>query len=272
MIQSNETNKNFIESQNVLNISNLFFTYKSNEIPNKVIQNLSLSIKAGEIVTILGASGCGKSTLLNLIAGLLVPVQGSIQFNYNQIQIQSKQQIAYIFQDDALLPWRTVESNLLLAYELNQELKKEESKEKILDYLNLFHLVKNVLKLFPTQLSGGMRQRISIIQALMFNPQIILLDEPFSALDFFTKLRLESELYQFIKTKNKSAILITHDIDEAIAISDRVMLMASGGAITNEFAIDFGNAVRSPEEVRGTAKFADYYHRIWSQLRKVIQE
>jgi len=261
-----------LEDQSVLTISNLFFAYGSNEKSNDVIRDLSLNIKAGEIVSVLGASGCGKSTLLNLIAGLLKPKGGAIDFGTNKNKAKINKQIGYIFQEDALLPWRTVESNLMLAAEIRQDISENTVEERIANYLNVFHLHKNILNQYPSQLSGGMRQRISILQTLMFDPQIILLDEPFSALDFFTKLRLEGELYQLIKEQNRAAILITHDIDEAIAISDRIMIMAKGGAITNEFAINFEQAKRSPEEVRGTKQFAEYYHSVWSQLRQVIEK
>ncbi len=175
-------------------------------------------------MAILGASGCGKSTLLNLIAGLLKPKSGRIEFSTNKAINsinQSEGKIGYIFQDDALLPWRTVESNLMLVTEIVKGVKKNKVKPLITRYLNNFHLDKKILQQYPAQLSGGMRQRISIMQTLMFDPNILLLDEPFSALDFFTKLRLEKEVYQLIKEQNKAAILITHDIDEAIAISDR---------------------------------------------------
>lgn len=251
-----------ITSQDLLSIVTLSFAYYHDKHANRVINNLSLNIQAGEIISVLGASGCGKSTLLNLIAGLLSPTAGTIE---------SKQQIGYIFQDDALFPWRTVESNLMLASGIKKEITRTSVKENITKYLQIFHLKPEVLTQYPSQLSGGMRQRISIMQTLMFNPGLILLDEPFAALDFFTKLRLEAEVYQLIKEQKKAALLITHDIDEAIAISDRVIIMANGG-FTKEFQIDFGKANRSPEDIRGTAQFAEYYHSVWSHLRSVIQE
>ncbi len=261
-----------MESQNILNISNLCFAYQSTAQTNQVIQNLSLNVKTGEIVSILGASGCGKSTLLNLIAGLLTPQAGVIKFEDNStVSLFKKQHIGYIFQDDTLLPWRTIESNLMLAADIVKDISKKAIKELTTSYLNTFHLDSSVLTKYPSQLSGGMRQRVSIMQTLMFNPQILLLDEPFSALDFFTKLRLEGEVYQLIKEQNKAAILITHDIDEAISIADRVLIMSGGGKIISEFKIDFRQASRSPEEVRGTSLFAEYYHCVWSQLRKVIE-
>lgn len=141
------------------------------------------------------------------------------------------------------------------------------------EYLNAFHLSSEHLDLFPAQLSGGMRQRVSIIQSLLFDPQILLLDEPFSALDFFTKLRLETEFQHMVKTENKAAIMVTHDIEEAIAMADRVMLMNHGGVICHEYAIDFGPGGRlSPEEARGLPQFAEHYSIIWSDLKAVMDQ
>ncbi len=263
-----------LQKQTVLSISKLHFSYGSRESENLVMQNLSLKVSAGEIISVLGASGCGKSTLLNLVAGLLSPKSGTIEFAARQTLSDIKerrQPIGYIFQDDALFPWRTVNSNLMLVADITKKISKKSAQELIARYLKAFHLDEQILPQYPSQLSGGMRQRISIIQTLMFDPDLLLLDEPFSSLDFFTKLSLERELYQLIKEQNKAAILITHDIDEAIAISDRILIMTKGGDITEEFSIDFGKGERSPEDVRGTPEFAHYYHLVWSRLRNVIQ-
>jgi NitT/TauT family transport system ATP-binding protein len=226
-----------------------------------------LSVNEGEIVCILGASGCGKSTLLNLIAGLLQPAAGKIDI---ASEGNSQTRIGYIFQQDALLPWRTVEANVMLATELTADTPKESARKLVSQYLHTFNLSENILKQYPSELSGGMRQRVSIIQSLMFNPRLFLLDEPFSALDFFTKLKLEGEFYQLIKEQNKAAILVTHDIEESVAMADRVLLMNQEGTFTREFVIDLGQGKRSPETARGTSRFADYYRDIWSELKAVI--
>lgn len=250
----------------VLNILDLKFAYFE---PRWTINKLSLTVKSGEIVTILGASGCGKSTLLNLIAGLLFPQEGRIEL---AAQEAHRQQIGYIFQNDALFPWRTVSANLMLATVLNKGLSKEAAQERIKYYLNAFHLNEQVLKQYPSQLSGGMRQRVSIIQSLMFDPELLLLDEPFSALDFYTKLRLENEFYQLIKEKKKAALLVTHDIEEAIAMSDRVFIMDRNGALVHEFIVNLTGKDRLPENARGTPRFAELYRSIWSELKTVIAE
>ncbi len=252
----------------VLAIQELSFAYPTvgkSASEGRAIERLSLAVTEGEIVSILGASGCGKSTLLNLIAGLLVAQSGKIQFARNG----GKHKIGYIFQNDALFPWRTVEDNLMLVTSLSRELNKTAARERISQYLRTFHLDEQICRKYPSQLSGGMRQRVSIIQSLMFDPQLLLLDEPFSALDFYTKLSLEGEFYELIKSRRKAAVLVTHDIEEAVAISDRVLLMRKGGELIKEFRIDFGPH-RSPENVRGTQQFADMYKAIWSDLKVVI--
>ena len=252
----------------VLAIQGLNFSYAGKTAAaseERAINKLSLSVGQGEIVSILGASGCGKSTLLNLIAGLLVPQSGEIQFTHPG----DKQKIGYIFQNDALFPWRTVQQNLMLVASLSSDIGKNEAQERISTYLKTFHLDEQICQKYPAQLSGGMRQRVSIIQSLMFDPQMLLLDEPFSALDFYTKLSLEGEFYDLIKSRRKAAILVTHDIEEAVAISDRVLLMKKGGELIREFHIDFPGE-RSPENVRGTQQFADMYKTIWADLKAVI--
>lgn len=232
------------------------------------IGGLTFSLQKGEIVSVIGASGCGKSTLLSLIAGLLIPSSGTIKLAADRDS--RKRKIGYIFQSDALFPWRTVKDNLLLSSDLGESSKKP-ALEKIQQYLQTFHLKEEILKQYPSQLSGGMRQRVSIIQSLMFDPELLLLDEPFSALDFYTKLRLETEVYEFIKQQQKAAILVTHDIEEAVAMSDRVLLMKKGGTIMAEHRIDLG-AERVPESARGQDAFPHLFQKIWSELKMVIEE
>lgn len=256
----------------VLAVTDLFFCYANPVTENDwIVRELSLSIERGEIVSILGASGCGKTTLLNLIAGLLPPTKGKIDF----VESGGAKSIGYIFQHDALFPWRTVESNLCLAWELKPKGSLVEFQQRLQGYIKLFHLSANVIQKYPIQLSGGMRQRVSIIQSLLFDPLLLLLDEPFSALDFFTKLRLETEFYELVKNEGRAAILVTHDIDEAIAISDRIFIMDNSGHLISEYKIKLGTespAVRSPELVRGTEEFAHYYSQIWSELKAVIKQ
>lgn len=262
-------------SHSVLSISNLSFAYPAtagSDTRQSVLKDLSLNVESSELVCILGASGCGKTTLLNLIAGLADPDGGTISIKSAFSAAGAHSRIGYIFQQDALLPWRMVRGNLGLAAEINKELSASFNSETLKSYLAAFNLNEDVLDKFPAQLSGGMRQRVSIIQSLMLNPELILLDEPFAALDFYTKLRLESEFRQLIKTADKGAVLVTHDIDEAIAMGDRILIMDKGGTFTREFVVELGDEVNSPEEARGSSRFAEYYHQIWSDLKAVISQ
>lgn len=256
------------EAQSVLTISNLTFGYANSQHPT--LQDISLRIRTGEIITILGGSGCGKSTLLNLVAGLLKPQAGEIQIG-NKDGTTGNRNIGYIFQEDALLPWRKVRANLALALELKQ-ISPASFEKSLPEYLDTFHLSESILDRYPAQLSGGMRQRVSIMQALLFNAQLLLLDEPFSALDFYTKLCLESEFYNLVKSSNKAALLVTHDIEEAIAISDRVIVFKQSGTIEADLPIRFDGVRRDPENLRGLPKFADYYQAIWSRLKMVMSQ
>lgn len=247
----------------VLQVNDLAFSYDG--ALRATIQAFSLAVQPGEIVSIIGPSGCGKTTVLNLIAGLLHPSGGTITVGASQTKLN---QVGYILQQDALLPWRTVRKNLALAAEFRR-ITKHESESRMHSFLEAFHLKRDVLEQFPNQLSGGMRQRVSIIQMLMFDPLLLLLDEPFSALDFFTKLRLEQEFHALIKAQSKGAVLITHDIEEAIAVSDRVLLMDKNGVVTEEVMIFLGPD-RKPNIARGNEAFAAYYQRIWSALEANI--
>ena len=246
----------------LLTINNLCFDFEGQT--EKTVNALELSIKKGEIVCILGVSGCGKTTVLNLIAGLLKPKSGSINM---QSEAGKKNSIGYIFQSDPLFPWRTVEGNLMLAFDLNKSLDRNKAKETMQQYLSMFHLNSQILSKYPTQLSGGMRQRVSIIQSLMFDPELLLLDEPFSALDYYTKLSLEEEFCQLVKEKNKAAILVTHDIEEAVSMGTRAFIM-SGGKLAKEFHIK--QETQGLDNTRGTEEFAKHYREIWSELKTII--
>ena len=254
----------------LLTIDGLCFDFSSQSQPseitvNQLLSQVSLTVQKGEIVCILGASGCGKTTLLNLIAGLLTPTKGAIELNSQK----AKKRLGYIFQADALFPWRTVKENLLLAAEIDSSLDKKALEQSMLQYLAMFHLSEQVLAKYPIHLSGGMRQRVSIIQSLMFDPELLLLDEPFSALDYYTKLKLEDEFCQFVKERSTAAILVTHDIEEAVAMANRALIM-NNGKLQKEFLIKSPNSNFVSE--RGTAFFAEKYSEIWSELKSVVSE
>lgn len=238
---------------------------------DKVVNDFHLQAGSGEIICLLGASGCGKTTVLNLIAGLLKPSSGKIQLSGKKAGAETGIDVGYIFQTDALFPWRTVEGNLLLASDLNPALSRAKAKEKMEQYLEVFHLQGSVLKKYPSQLSGGMRQRVSIIQTLMFEPELILLDEPFSALDYYTKLSLEEEFCQLVRKQGKTAVMVTHDIEEAVAMADRAYIM-NGGKLESEFIIrpPQKDGAESPNEARGSSVFAEHYRLIWKELKQIV--
>ncbi len=251
---------------NVLSVSELTFGFENHD--TAVIEQLSLNVRKGEIVSILGRSGCGKSTLLNLVAGLIEPDSGRIEISSES---SVKTRIGYIFQEGALLPWRTVAANLNLAAEIGG-ISKEEFEQRRKEFFSSFHLDERILQQYPSQLSGGMKQRVSIIQTLLFRPTLLLLDEPFSALDFYTRLSLETEFYNLVRDKGIAALLVTHDIEEAIALSDRIILLGNGGKITAELKIDFADAARDPESVRCLAEFGEYYRIMWDKFKAMSSD
>ncbi|HEB87578.1 MAG TPA: ABC transporter ATP-binding protein [Gammaproteobacteria bacterium] len=230
-----------------------------------VLKDISLKLEPGRVVCLVGPSGCGKTTLLNIVANLLAPECGNVRFHDGSGE---GRRIGYIFQFDALLPWRNVHGNIRLGLEIAGRKPDDTFDEKVITYLKSFNLDETILHQYPSQLSGGMRQRVAIIQSLMYQPNVLLLDEPFAALDFYTKLTLEREFWNLIKTENKAALLVTHDIDEAIAIGDRVLVMeANPGAIIADYEIRFDGGVgRDPAEVRGLPDFAHYFDQIWKTM------
>ena len=191
--------------ENVLQIKNLSKIYHDKNSETLAIDNLNLDIKNKEIVAIVGPSGCGKSTLLSILAGLINKSDGNIIFNGNK-------KIGYMLQTDSLMPWRTIFSNALIGLEINKNNKKEniEKVNKLLDKYGLSEFKDK----YPSNLSGGMRQRVALIRTLAMDPDILLLDEPYSALDYQTRLALSDDLYKIIKQEGKTALLITHDIAE----------------------------------------------------------
>jgi NitT/TauT family transport system ATP-binding protein len=257
--------------EQVVMVRDVAFRYgNSRQDGEHVLQQVSFSLFTGEIICIVGPSGCGKTTLLHLIAGLLNPWQGNVLFP--SARNSNDHKIGYIFQFDPLLPWRNVRGNLVLGLEVNGRHRAEVIDEEIADYLDTFNLDMSVLSKYPSELSGGMRQRVAIIQSLMYDPRLLLLDEPFASLDFYTKLRLEGEFWGMVKSRGKAAVLVTHDIDEAIALGDRVLVIGGNPArIVREFLIEFDQGVRSPDAVRGMSKFAEYFDAIWKELSSRLE-
>lgn len=245
-------------------LENIHHTYFSKKTITTAIEDISLSIKEGEFVSLLGPSGCGKTTLLSIIAGLIAPTEGNVVMDGKVIE-KPDSTIGYMFQQDYLFPWKTIEENVLLGPSLHQSVTPE--MRKLASDLLLKMDLTNVEKQYPSQLSGGMRQRVSLVRTLMMDPKLLLLDEPFSALDYQTKLKLENLVASTLKNFNKTAILVTHDIGEAIAMSDRIFLLAAKpGRIAKEFHVP--NELRSAEpfDARQHPLYSALFQEIWKEL------
>lgn len=246
---------------NILNIKNLKKIYHDKSGETIAIDDISLNIMDKSFISIVGPSGCGKSTLLSILAGLETKSDGSINTNKDI-------KIGYMLQSDSLFPWRTVLENCLLGLEINNSLN-DESKNKVISLLKAYGLYDFKDK-FPKNLSGGMRQRVALIRTLAINPDILLLDEPFSALDYSTRLSLSNDVYQIIKNENKTAIMVTHDLAEAISLSDEIIVLTKRPAkIKTIHKIDFDKD-SLPTDRRRTNKFNKYYDIIWKEIENHV--
>lgn len=234
----------------------------SGEIP--ALSHISFSVEEGEFVSLVGPSGCGKSTLLNLIAGLLVPEQGSVLIGGVPLQ-QSTLTIGYMLQKDHLFEWRTIYENVLLGLEI-QKKKTPEYLERVDRLLSEYGLwaFRNAR---PSQLSGGMRQRAALIRTLALNPTLLLLDEPFSALDYQTRLNVSDDIGSIIQREKKTALLVTHDISEAISMSGRVIVLSKSPAVIRKIIpISLDIPDRTPMASRNAPEFKTYFNQIWKEL------
>lgn len=232
------------------------FTTKDGELV--AIDDISLDLYEGEILAVVGTSGCGKSTLLNIISGLDSKSAGIIDFG------KDDPKVSYMLQSDALLPWRTVLDNATLGLEL-AHMKTEENTKKIEELLKNYGLGE-FLNNYPDSLSGGMRQRVALIRSLAIDPDILLLDEPFSALDYYTRLTISKDVHDMIKDSGKTAIIITHDIQEALSVADRVVVLSCRpSTVKAVYTVPFSNSLDVLSK-RYDPKFEDLYKKIWGDL------
>lgn len=242
----------------ILEIKNLKKYYHDLKGEILAIDNISLSINENEFISIVGTSGCGKSTLLSILAGLDNKSDGEIIFNKNNFKI------GYMLQNDSLFPWRTVLDNCLIGLEIKNKINNEE-KNKVISMLNKYGL-KDFIYKYPSSLSGGMKQRVALIRTLATNPDILLLDEPLSQLDYQTRLSLSNDLYKIIKEEKKTAIMVTHDLAEAISMSDRVIVLSKRPAtIKKIYQIEYEKR-KTPTKNRKEKEFEKYYNEIWKVL------
>jgi NitT/TauT family transport system ATP-binding protein len=230
------------------------------------LDDLDLDIAAGEFLTIVGPSGCGKSTVLDLIAGLAEPSTGQLTVDGEPITGPGLDR-SVVFQQYTLLPWRTAAANIEFALEAKGGFTKRERAERAAEYLELVGLTEFASR-YPHELSGGMKQRVAIARSLSYEPQVLLMDEPFGALDAQTRERLQEELIGIWRRTGTTVVFITHDIDEAVFLGQRVAVMSSRpGRIEAVVDVNLDRDVSADVDLRATPEFAEHRHRIWSLLR-----
>lgn len=248
----------------LLELKNINLTYQTLKSETKAIQDITFSVDKGEFISIVGPSGCGKTTILSITAGLLKATSGEILLDGEKITGISTS-VGYMFQRDNLFEWLTVFQNIKLGPKINSQ-KHCLSSKKLLELLQKYELA-GFEKSKPNELSGGMRQRVSLIRTLALNPKLLLLDEPFSALDYQTRLSVQNDIYSIIKSEHKTAILVTHDISEAISMSDKIIVLTKRpGTIKEIIKLDFDKSL-SPLERRNNPKFNGYFKNLWEALQ-----
>ena len=248
----------------LLEVSHVCYSYHTLSGETQALTDITFSVEEGEFLSVVGPSGCGKSTLLSLLAGLMQPEQGTIHISQSPVS-RRQTNIGYMLQKDHLFEWRTVYQNVILGLEIQKRQTAE----------NLAH-VEQMLKDYglaafkgsrPSELSGGMRQRAALIRTLALDPSLLLLDEPFSALDYQTRLNVCDDVYQIIKKEKKSAILVTHDLSEAISMADRILILSKRPAkICRIISVQFQETELTPMKKRQAPEFKDYFNEIWKEL------
>jgi len=232
------------------------------------VKDVTLSIAEGEFVSVVGPTGCGKSTLLNVAAGLLRPSSGELRVEGKPLAGINRR-AGYMFQAEALMPWRSALGNVTAGLEF-RGVAREEARRRANEWLERVGL-SGFGDRYPHQLSGGMRKRVSLAQMLILDPHIVLMDEPFSALDVQTRQLMENELLELWSADRKSVIFITHDLEEAISLSDRVVVLSAGPAThpIGEFVIDLPRP-RDVSEIRMTPRFIELHDRIWHSMKEEV--
>lgn len=248
-----------------LEVRNLHYSYHTLEGETQALSNISFDVKDGEFFAIVGPSGCGKSTLLSLLCGLIEPEEGTILIDGIPRQ-DSDSVIGYMLQRDHLFEWRTILSNISLGLEINHRLD-EAAKERLLTMLDTYGLLQ-FKDARPSQLSGGMRQRAALIRTMALKPDILLLDEPFSALDYQTRLEVCDDISSIIRTEKKTAILITHDLSEAISVADRILILTNRpGRVKAVMEVRFAPEFDRPLSRRNAPEFSAYFNQLWKELK-----
>ena len=242
----------------IAHLKNISLSYHSPKGETKALDNVTFDIYDGEFLSIVGPSGCGKSTLLSVISGLSLPSEGTVK-------IEGNRKSAYMLQKDHLFEWRTVYSNVFLGLEIQKKLTSR-NKDNV-DYMLETYGLQKFRDSKPSELSGGMRQRAALIRTLALEPDLLLLDEPFSALDYQTRLSVGDDIGSIIKHEKKTAILVTHDLSEAISLGDRVIILSKRpGSIRKIVPIHIDMEDRTALKSRNAPEFKDYFNLIWKEL------
>lgn len=248
----------------LLRIENISKMYQAKNGEIEALKDINFTVDNGEFVSIIGPSGCGKSTLLSIIAGLEEKTSGKLYIDGEESNgITSK--IGYMLQKDSLLEWRSIYKNVIFGLEI-KKINTPENRKYVEELLKKYHLYEFKDK-YPSQLSGGMRQRVALIRTLAIKPKILLLDEAFSAIDYQTRLMVTKDIYNIIKNENVTTLMVTHDISEAISMSDRIVVLSERPATVKTIhTIDFEMENRDPLNVRESPKFSKYFDSIWKEL------
>ena len=250
----------------VLELKNIHYAYHNPDGETPAINGISFILNKGEFVAIVGPSGCGKSTLLSIIAGLLIPEKGFIKINGKYLH-ESTTNVGYMLQHDELFEWRTIYNNVILGLEI-QHMLTARTREKAHNLLDIYGL-KQFENARPSELSGGMRQRAALIRTMALKPDILLLDEPFSALDYQTRLEVCDDISSIIRTRGKTAILVTHDLSEAISVADRILILGSRpGHVTGIMKIQFNQPYDRPLARRNAPDFSVYFNQLWKEIKE----
>ncbi len=248
---------------NLLELENICFSYHTLHGETKALENISFNVKDGEFLAIVGPSGCGKSTLLSIIAGLIPPESGAIRFTEHMDSTNHK--VGYMLQRDHLLEWRSIYQNVILGLEINHSLTEENIKyvNQLLDEYGLWAFKDKR----PSELSGGMKQRAALIRTLALNPRLLLLDEPFSALDYQTRLVVSEDICSLIRRSRKTVIMITHDLSEAVRLSDRIIVLTKRPAsVKREIEVHLTVSEKTPLASMNAPEFNSYFNILWKEL------
>ena len=251
--------------EQVLELKHIHYSYHTLDGETPALVDISFSVEKGEFIAIVGPSGCGKTTLLSLISGLLIPERGLIKINGKYLT-ESTTNEGYMLQHDELFEWRTIYHNVVLGLEIQHRLTEKNllRVEQMLEDYGLATF-KNAR---PSQLSGGMRQRAALIRTLAPNPALLLLDEPFSALDYLTRISVCDDIYKILKKQKKTAVMVTHDLSEAISVADRIIILSSRpAAIRKILPVRLSLEERTPLLSRSAPEFKEYFNLIWKELK-----